>query len=167
MEAKIYFSETQRFTQWWLWAILLGAASMPVFGLIKELRTAHPFSDAAHNASIFISLIIMASVWVLFLLLRLETQITDAGITVRFFPFHLKSLHFPWAETEQVYVREYSPLGEFGGWGLRYGLDVQAYNVSGNQWIQIVFKDGKKLLIGTNKPAEAAAALKQSREVAR
>lgn len=167
MEAKILFTERQRFKQWWLWAILLVAASMPVFGFIKELQSAHPFSDSEDNAGIFISLTILSAVWVLFFLLRLETKITEAGISARYFPFHFKSLQFPWSEIEKVYVREYSPLGEFGGWGLRYGLDGKAYNVSGNQGIQIVFKNGKKLLIGTNKPAEATAALKQIREVAR
>ena len=164
---KILFTEQQRFTQWWLWLILLIAAAMPIFGLIKQLQAEHPFSDAEDNVGILISLFIMAAVGVLFLIMRLETQISETAISVRFFPFHLKFLQFPWSEVEQVYVREYSPLSEFGGWGLRYGLDGKAYNVSGNQGIQIVFKNGKKLLIGTNKPEEAAAALKQIQEVAK
>jgi hypothetical protein len=47
---------------------------------------------------------------------------------------------------------------------LRYGLSAKgkAYNVSGNQGIQLVFKDGNSLLIGTQKPNEASAALQKA-----
>src|SRR5688572_19308202 len=100
MEAKILFTERQRFKQWWLWALLLIAACMPVFGFIKELQSPQPFSDLEDNMGIFISLIILSAVLILFFLLRLETKITDAGISVRYFPFHLKTLHFSWAEME-------------------------------------------------------------------
>jgi hypothetical protein len=165
MEAKIFFTEQQRFKQWWLWLILLISAAIPFYGIYEQLQAPEPFSDPEKNTGIILSGIIMLPVIALFFLLRLETKITDAGISACFFPFHLKTLHFSWAEIEQVYVREYSPISEFGGWGLRYGMDGKAYNVSGNQGIQIVFKNGKKLLIGTNKPEEAAHALKQLQAV--
>jgi TATA-box binding protein (TBP) (component of TFIID and TFIIIB) len=59
-------------------------------------------------------------------------------------------------------VREYAPLSEYGGWGLRYSVNHgKAYNVSGNQGVQLFFTNGKKLLIGTQKPEEITAILKQ------
>ncbi|MBK8703741.1 MAG: hypothetical protein IPN33_08970 [Saprospiraceae bacterium] len=56
----------------------------------------------------------------------------------------------------KVYVRQYKPIAEFGGWGLRYSMSGKgrALNVSGNMGLQLEFKDGKKLLIGTQKPKE-------------
>ena len=52
------------------------------------------------------------------------------------------------------YVRQYSPIIEYGGWGLRFGIFGKgtAFNVSGNKGLQLEFINNKKLLIGTNKP---------------
>ena len=57
---------------------------------------------------------------------------------------------------EQCYVRKYSPLREYGGWGVRgsFGKN-KAYNVKGNQGIQIELKKGGKVLVGTQRKTEA------------
>jgi hypothetical protein len=75
---------------------------------------------------------------------------------VRFIPFHLKEIFIAWNQLDECYIRTYSPLGEYGGWGIKYGLGGagKVYNVSGNQGLQLVFKDGARLLIGTQKPLE-------------
>ena len=64
-------------------------------------------------------------------------------------------------ELTKSFVRQYSPLTEYGGWGLRLGLFGKgtAYNVSGNKGLQLEFTDKKKLLIGTNKPDELSETL--------
>ena len=56
----------------------------------------------------------------------------------------------------KAYVRTYSPLGEYGGWGLRYSLsgNGMAYNVSGNKGLQLELSNGKKVLFSTNKLEE-------------
>lgn len=165
MKAQVLFSESQRFKQWWLWLILIVVTFLPFFGLYHELQKAEPFTDKATNTGFILSLLVILPVTALFIFMRLETQITQTGIAAKFYPIHFKFRQFYWSEIDEIYVRKYSPISEFGGWGLRYGLDGKAYNISGNQGIQLVFKDGKKLLIGTNKPEEAAAALKQAQPV--
>ncbi|MBK0403483.1 hypothetical protein I5M27_10840 [Adhaeribacter sp. BT258] len=167
MAAKILFSETQRFKQWWLWAILIFAAGIPFFAIYHEMQKPEAFADGAVNAGLVLSMIVIIPLVALFMFIKLETRVTESGIAVKLFPLHLKFREFPWSEMEQIYVRKYSPLGEFGGWGLRYGFGGLAYNIAGNQGIQIVFKSGKKLLIGTQKPEEAAASLKQIQPVSK
>jgi hypothetical protein len=68
----------------------------------------------------------------------------------------LKEIFIAWNQLESCSVRTYSPLGEYGGWGIKYGLGGagKVYNVRGNQGLQLVFKDGSRLLIGTQKPLE-------------
>jgi hypothetical protein len=57
-----------------------------------------------------------------------------------------------WNEVQQCYIREYSPIFEYGGWGWRYSFsNGRAYNVSGKIGLQIVLKNGKRILIGTQK----------------
>ena len=93
---------------------------------------------------------------VLFYIFKLETQVKNDGIYVRFFPLQLSFKYFNWQEIDKLYIRQYHPISEYGGWGLRVGFSGigKAYNMSGNVGLQIEFIDNKKLLIGTNKPDE-------------
>jgi len=44
------------------------------------------------------------------------------------------------------YVRQYSALSEYGGWGLRYGIfgNGTAFNISGNKGLKLEFSNNKK-----------------------
>ena len=99
----------------------------------------------------------------LFLLFRLETRISNEGIHVRFFPFHLTYRFYSWETIRLSYVRSYNAIAEYGGWGIRFGIfgKGKAFNVSGNRGLQLEFMDGRKLLIGTNRPEELDKVLKQ------
>ncbi|APZ48188.1 hypothetical protein BW723_16255 [Polaribacter reichenbachii] len=80
----------------------------------------------------------------------------------QFFPFHLKLKLIAWQDISKAYVRNYSPISDYGGWGLKGGWSSakgKAINVSGDVGIQLELKTGKKLLIGTNKESEAKRVL--------
>ena len=148
------YKETQRFTQWWLWLILAGTWGSMVYAFIQE----PPQSIGAYFFTGFIAVGLL----ILFWQMRLVTRINEAGIYVRFIPFHLKEQFYPWDSLESAKVRTYKALLEYGGWGIKYGFNGQGkvYNVSGNQGLQLVFKSGEKLLIGTQKPDEIQAAVR-------
>jgi hypothetical protein len=151
------FSETQKFRQWWLWFILAGIKGIMGFFIVTQVLIGRPFgSNVLDNVMLLISFLFMLILSLLFFIMKLETRITDTGIAVRFYPIQLKFRNYRWEDIEQMYVREYSPLGEYGGWGIRYSFTGKgkALNVSGRMGLQLVFKDGKKLLIGTNKPED-------------
>ncbi|TXD48954.1 hypothetical protein ES045_05870 [Polaribacter sp. IC073] len=83
----------------------------------------------------------------------------------QFFPFHFSLKTISWNEISKAGVRTYLPISEFGGWGLRGGFffnkgKEKAVNVSGDIGIQLILKNGEKLLIGTQKKQEAAHVLK-------
>ncbi len=147
------FKETQRFTQWWLWLILFGTWATMIFALLQEVNEI--------NMSFFLGGFIGLGLPILFWQMRLVTRVTSAGIYVRFIPFHFKEQFYPWDSIESAQVRTYDSLFEYGGWGIKYGFSGQGkvYNVSGDQGLQLVFKSGKKILIGTHKPEEIQAAV--------
>lgn len=148
------FSETQKFRQWWLWFLFAGIKGVMGFFIVTQILFGEPFgSNVADNTALLIGFLFMLILSLLFFIMKLETRISDQGIDVRFFPIQLKFRHYSWEDLDQVYLREYSPLAEYGGWGMRYGLSgkVRALNVSGRTGLQLVFKDGRKLLIGTSK----------------
>ena len=45
-----------------------------------------------------------------------------------------------WSEITKAEIRTYDPIGEYGGWGLRYSFNKKkgnAVNVSGDYWYPI------------------------------
>ncbi len=60
----------------------------------------------------------------------------------------------------ECYARRYSPLREYGGWGIRYGWSGWAYNLRGHEGVQLVFQNGGKLLLGSQQPQELEAAIR-------
>ncbi|MDR0802933.1 hypothetical protein [Fluviicola sp.] len=157
MTEKNLFSETQKFRQWWLWLIFVGIEGLMGFSIITQIIYGKSFSDSKWE-NLLIGFFVVLAVCILFFILRLETRISDNGIYVRFFPVQLKFRHYKWEDIDQIYLREYSPIVEYGGWGIRYSLfgKGKAFNVSGKMGLQLGFKNGRKVLIGTDKPEDMA-----------
>lgn len=147
---------------WWILILLLGVNGLFIYGVIVQVFAGIPFGDKPMSDAglIFVMLFLFAITFML-LSFRLDTEIKKDGIYVRFSPFHRSPKFFPWESLAKVYVREYSPILEYGGWGIRYGLfgKGNAYNMSGNTGLQLVFNNGKKLLIGTQKQNELEVTL--------
>lgn len=161
-DSDILFTETQRFKQWWLWVILTGVNGLFFFGFTQQVIGGKQFGDQPmSNASLTFATGTVLLLSILLLNLRLETVIKTDGIYVRFFPFHIKYKYYSWSSLTKSYVRQYSPIVEYGGWGLRLGGfgHGKAYNVSGDKGLQLEFTNGQKLLIGTNKPDELTTVL--------
>ena len=165
MNDKILFSETQRFRQWWLWAILLPVDGLFLYGVYIQVIRGEQFgTKPGSDALLLITTGLILLISVLILNFRLDSQIREDGIYFRFFPIHLSFRHYTWDQTDKSFVRQYSAIMEYGGWGLRFGTfgKGRAYNVSGNQGIQVILTTGKRVLIGTKKPDEAKDALRKA-----
>ncbi len=150
------FIEKQRFDQWWLYALYFLIFMVLITGIYKN-------SDGFTNIhSPVLVLFFLAGIIPLALNLfkQLETRIDSEGIRVKFSPLGFSEKFFPWKEIQDIYVRKYGPVTEYGGWGVRSLGKRKAYNVSGNLGIQIVTRDKIRFLIGTQKPEAARAVIK-------
>jgi len=152
-EVEEPFVEVQSFDQIWVW-ILLGLQIAFVF--LPLLLTGQPFTAILLTGALLLMVLVLMSS------IKLHTRIDDNGIHYRMNPLHWKNRFIPWDEIDQVFVRQYSPLKEYGGWGIRYGRNGMALNVKGNQGIQIVRKNGKRILLGTQRPEEATNRLEKN-----
>jgi hypothetical protein len=160
---NIIFREEQKFSLWLRWLVYVSmgiGAVISVFALQKE------FSGQSSPAVWEIILAVRVGIGVpiattaLFLLLKLQTEVRPDGLYVRFFPFHIHFKRFGREELSEYYARQYKPIREYGGWGIKCSLrNGKAYNVNGNWGVQLVLSNGKKLLIGSQKPDELAAAI--------
>ena len=159
METAI-FKEEQRFTQKWVWFLLAGSAGVAWGSFIQQVILGSPFGN--RPSPDFVIWII----WVLFGLgmpwlfysLKLVTQVRSDGLVIRFQPFRSRTIRF--SDIKSFYVRQYRPLREYGGWGIRWSAkNGRAYNVSGNMGVQLEMVDGKRILIGSLVPERLAEAL--------
>lgn len=154
---QVLFSETQRFRSWWIWVVILLGIAFPVVILLVT-----NVGESEHQIiPVVLSFLLPLFIVALLLSMKLETTITPEGISYRFAPIHRRFRTIPFSELESAQVRKYHFI-EYGGYGIRYTFgDGKAYNVAGNMGIQLVFKTGKKLLIGTQKADEAAVVLEK------
>lgn len=146
---------------WWL--------MLPV-AIIVSIKVGYWFTEADAAVKedaltgVIISTVIGALVIALFFSMKLKTKIDAEGITYSFKPF-VKQKNHTWAEFDKVWVRKYKPLIEYGGWGLRGGFGKgTAYSIWGKYGLQLNFKNGKQILIGSQKQEELATFLKTLKE---
>jgi hypothetical protein len=155
----IDFKEIQRFKTWWAW---IGVAALNVlfmYAIVQQIILSIPFGPkpAPDFVLILVELFFLL-VFIFLISIKLKTSITDTGIYYRFNPFQFKETEIEWHELKDAYIREYNSLYEYGGWGIRKGSAKtgKAVNTSAssNKGLQLLFNDGKQLLIGTRRPDE-------------
>jgi hypothetical protein len=148
---KIDFKEEQKFTQWWLWLILVATAAIPLFIIYKQIILGEAVGNKPmSNLGLWVFSVFVFGLLFLFWLMRLKTEITPSEIRISFFPFIKKRI--PWTAVKSAKVINY---GFVGGWGIRlwtqYGT---VYNTSGEIGLAIELLNGKKYLVGTQKESE-------------
>jgi hypothetical protein len=153
MEVK--FFEDQRFRQDWMMALLFVA----FFSIVSTLIV-------IENWFAEIVLVVALNGMILIVFSRLETRVEDDYVSVKFFPFHRRHRKIQIDEIKDFGAEKYSPIKEFGGWGLRWMpfSGKIAYNVSGNEGVRIKKKHGKEVMIGSQKPDELEAAIEEIEE---
>jgi len=145
---KYLFEENQRFTQWWLWVILL---SFPIISF-------GPFDENPIN---LYYVLIGLGIPLLFYTFQLRTKVSMRGLHYQFFPFHFKKHLIKIEEIEKIEALQYKPLGDYGGWGIHYGFKRKDYNVSGNLGVKVHLSNGRNILFGSLKYKDLGQALKK------
>jgi hypothetical protein len=159
-------SERQRFRQPWLWAVLLasalGVCGMMGWGLVQQFALKRPFgtNPASDTALAWTAGGVVAfellMLWLMFRL-ELEVRVEPDALYIRFAPFIRRRIAY--SNIRAAEARTYSPIREYGGWGIRYGAAGKAYNVSGNEGVQLRMANGERLLIGSQRANELASAI--------
>lgn len=150
------FQERQVFIRRW-WPLVLGPA-VTVAALAWLVPPARPIQPGW--LAVAVTFVAFVGVAIL-LTLRLDTRLDQAGVHYRLFPLHWRWQFRPWAAVARAYVRTYDPLGEYGGWGLKGRRRNYALTISGDQGLQLELADGRRLLLGTQRPAEITQALQE------
>jgi len=161
---EVFFREGQRFQQPWLWILILGSDLLVValfgYGIVQQIGFGEPWGDRpmsdAALVGVTVGLVLFLGAFsYLFYALKLVVEVRKDVLYVRFYP--LRPLRIPYAEIKACTARTYRPLRDYGGWGIRYGRQGKAYNVSGNRGVLLELAQRRPLLLGSQKPDELAA----------
>lgn len=161
----IAFREVQRFKQPWLWALILLASGFAWFTFIWELYTS--LSPEGEGGQVWfagiIALLLGLGLPALFSSAKLVVEVRRDGLYYRYHPFHRNTHRIACVEIRAAEARTYRPIAEYGGWGIRGGWrrgSGKAYNVYGSEGVQLELTDGKRILFGSQRAGEFAAALR-------
>lgn len=142
-------------TQWWLWAILLGTTGIVCWGIGAETISRQlSVAEFLSSPQLWTSALILILVLVFFYLLSLKTEVDPEKIHIHYFP--MWRTHIRWDNVASAELIKYG----FVGYGIRFSIrHGTVYNAKGNRGLQIVKKNGSKILIGTQRPEELKAAV--------
>lgn len=144
------FEETQAFGAW-VYALLAGAMLLPLL-----LAATNPAEQLGWVPGLVLVVVFVFTANLLFM----RTTVDGAVLTVTFgYLFPLYRRRIPLAEVASAQAVSYSPLGEYGGWGIRGWGDNVALNARGNRGVRLVLRNGKRLLVGSQRPDALAVAL--------
>lgn len=167
----MFFQEVQHFRKQRILQfvlVIIGLAYLfQLYGFVQQIILDEPFgnnpsSDSEMIFSMIVSTLVLGGVIYLLGFGTLKTEVTSEGIVMDYPPFIRRRL-YRWEDIESAEVRQYHPIREYGGWGWRLGLfgKGRAFNVAGNKGLQLVLRNGKRVLIGTQHPDDLRAALEQ------
>lgn len=157
MSSNIQLVENQRFRQKWIVLLILAFSIFISVMSIRQFVYHIPFGNhPATNSQLAGFLAFFLLILVFLFSTKLATRYTSEGIFYQMKWIHLKEKFIDWKDIKSVEVRTYKPIKEYGGWGLRLGIfgKGKAINMSGNKGVQLILNNGRKLLIGTQKPEE-------------
>lgn len=150
------FTETQKFNKWWMY--LLFSSPLLVVSIsfiLVQLKMIDPKNGEKSPPEVIMILVFCILFLIWGISIRLKTTINEKGINVNFMGIPFCNKHFNWVDIQSVSIIEYSPLLDYGGWGVRIGLKGWCYNVSGKTGIKLIRTNGTTFLIGTQKPEDA------------
>jgi hypothetical protein len=105
-------------------------------------------------------MLVMLGLLGLYFVARLDTNVSEEGVTLRLFPFGMRKIAA--GEIRDARIVEVRPM-EYGGWGVRWVPGGRAYILRGGRGVRIELTSGKFVLIESCRPEELLAAIQDAR----
>ncbi len=174
MKGKLLYTEKQTFRNtffWWLQAVIsLGVIGAFTFGLSKQIISGEPWGDNPMSDTALIitslgTLVLLGGIQWLFTVMNLIIEIDHRNLYYSYYPFVRSKRKVAKGDIKSMEVRKYKPILEYGGWGYRISPgNGKALNIKGKWGLQLVFKNGDKLLLGTQKKEALARAIEELKQ---
>ncbi len=186
MAKRLLYKEEQKNKALWI-KLMMIAVSLVVLvpfyvGLYKQLVLGISFGKQEMSNGglvlfvLMMTVIILVADWIVFgskLVIEIDTQ----SVKFRYPPLIPKYRVIHRSTIKSYEVRQYKPVWEYGGWGIKAGRTRggifnkkhrkrlssrnMAYTISGNKGLQLYLKNGREVLLGTERPEAIAKAMKR------
>jgi hypothetical protein len=163
LNAPLYHEE-QRFRQWWVWVLVFAPAALAWWPFMQQIIGGKPVGqNPAPDWVVWVLwLLIGLALPLLFGRIRLTVEVTAEQVLIRYRPFSHREVAL--ADIQEVQARQYNAVKEYGGWGVKgWSKDKMAYNVSGDWGAELTLKDGRRIMLGSQRAEELAAAIEAGR----
>ncbi|MEO1052154.1 MAG: hypothetical protein AAFX87_16095 [Bacteroidota bacterium] len=169
-----YFYEKQKFSQWWLWLIVIATTLSVVitfsYGFYQQLLMGEPWGTEPISDSglIAIGLGCIGTVilfdW-FFITSALEIKIEKRSLSYKYWPFVHRWKTIYKEGIIKMSLKKNSAIKEYGGYGYRIGFGKgKALIVKGDKGLQLELGSGKVILLGTQRPDALRGALSKAFE---
>jgi hypothetical protein len=168
MDANLLFQETQTFPRV-LKRLLFSLVVLPIgiagAGVYTQEFLHQPFGNHPTTTGhllflLMVPTLVCLATALIIAIARLTTEVDQSGVRLIFRPFSTRFI--PFAEIASLKTVEYRPIRDAGGWGIHfYRMKGWAYNVSGNSGVEITLKNGKLVLIGSQRSEELETAIRR------
>ena len=152
------FHEEQHFH-----AALIGLLLLAMVFVVVITVVAVVFSRPDDALLLAIAPVVVVLVASLISLSHLDVDVTDQGVTIAF-RYLWPTRRIDFAEIVGLEVRKYNSLLEYGGWGVRLGPKGWGYMTTGKEGVQLRLRKGLPVLIGSARPRELEAAIREGVE---
>lgn len=159
--ATLLYREVQQFRQPWIWFVLLCSSLSALYAAVMPFCLDTSWEE---NAVINVILILFGIIFgiffpLLFYTAKLITEVRTDGLYLSFYPLLFSRIKVPYENLVNTEVIHYHPLRDYGGWGIRYGPNGKAYNVSGDRGVLLELANSERILIGSHNPEQLARAI--------
>ena len=129
----------------------------------RQLIWNHPWGNPpTTNGDLLFLTALLLFVYLRLITVRLVTELRPGQLSVAMKGLWRRT-HVSIADIRVAAPVEYDPVTEYRGYGVRSGPRGEAYIASGREAVQLVLLDGRKLLIGSQRPQELARRIVDAR----
>lgn len=165
-QSSALFHETQSLGRWHTRLVLAMPPAALAFIACRQLVWGHPWgSPPVSNGGLLFLTILLALVYVRLITVRLVTELRPAELVVGMRGLW-RMKRIPLREVDAATVKEYDPVGDFGGYGIRSGRRGQACIARGNRGVELRLGSGRKIMIGSQHPEQLAKKIMEARACA-
>ncbi len=158
----VLYREVQNIRHTWLTVLLLVPLAVVFFGLYQQVVLGRPWGNHPVSDRAFLVMTATICALVVWLLnLKLVTELRPEALFLQFRVLW-KPRRIPLDQIESAKAVTYRPIAEYGGWGIRWSFrdSSVAYSAKGNRGLEIILKDGRRVLIGSQHPEELEGAIR-------
>ena len=93
----------------------------------------------------------------------LRVRVTRTGLAVRAGYLGWPLLRLGHDQVASAEVHAFSPIRDFGGWGLRINREMKAFFLQGDRGVKLTTRDGRRYLVGSDHPERLAAVIQAAK----